>query len=839
MNQYGPNALTEASSESLFSILISQLKSPIVLLLVFAAIASLVFAEYIEAIAILLVILANTFIGFIIEFQAHKSMEALKGLDIAFAKVFRDGGMKEVSSFDLVIGDVVFVESGDIVPADGRIIEATNFEINESPLTGESLPVEKKEVVLDQETPLADQINMVFKGTSVSKGHGKILLVATGNATEIGKIAEMVGAAKQESAPLNKRLEKFSKRLIWLVVLLILPFVFIGFWQDRSLHTMLQTAIALAVAAIPEGLPIVATIALARGMLRLSKQNVIIKKLAAVETLGSASIILTDKTGTLTENKLTVNQVIVPGDEDASLAKEVPTFMQPIQKVAVLCNNAVINHHDELGDPLEIALLYYAKKTLRPSEYNQLLQTKKIGEVPFDSELKMMATAHRFEAEIFTSVKGALEPILNGCAFIVIDDQIKEMTANDRTRYLQLGQQIASKGMKVLGFAYKKTAEMPFDLLDDLIFCGMIGFLDPPRKGIKKAIHTCKNAGIRVVMVTGDQFQTAETISKEVGLVGPNEKIIGIEGKDLAQMNFSRPEDADVISKSHFFSRTTPKQKLDLVSFYQKKGYVVGMTGDGINDAPALKKAEIGVAMGVRGTQVAQQASEMVLKDDSFSSLVTAIEQGRAIYNNVKYFIIYLLSCNLSEIFIVATAAFSNFTIPLLPLQILFLNLVTDVFPALALGMSKGDAYLMKRPPRGLGEPIITEKNWFAILIYALIITASIMGLFFYLFFEKQYTPEHINTMIFFALAFAQLVHPYSLISRRTSFFINSITLNVHVWLAVGFCSLLLMLVYFIPVVAEMLQLIQISTFDWLMVLTTAILPVVVIRGLKYLRLVA
>ena len=744
--QYGPNRLPEVPPPGIFAIFIDQLNSPIVYLLFVASCASFFFKDYTEAVAILLVIVVNAVIGFIMEYQAIRSMEALRKLDLVNVKVFRDGVLSTVNADLLVPGDLIFVESGDIIPADARLIQAIDLEVDESPLTGESIPVEKVTDTLPSDTIEADRINMLFKGTATTKGNGKALVTGIGKDTELGKIAEMVSTSEQEETPLNKKLEGFSKKLIWLVAAITFPFLLVGIWQQREMHLMIETAIALAVAAIPEGLPIVATIALAKGMLNLAKKQVLIKKLAAVETLGSANIVLTDKTGTLTENKLTIHKILVDESTElgtvwsdagknvklnpSQLSKESMDGFRKLLEIATLCNNAVYHERNEieLGDPLEISLLKFAA-AYDPDSYRQLLdKATKEDEIPFDSDSKIMGVLYKTDYGFSVASKGAVESILDHCSQILKDGKVQALTNERKRELLKTSDKIASQGMKVLGYCYKDVAEKEEDFLEDLIFVGITGFLDPPREDIRSSLSECKDAGIKVVMITGDHFETAKEISRQVGLSNSDSEITGIKGRELNEMDLSDPSDKNRLESAVFFSRVTPAQKQNLVNFYQQIGYVVGMTGDGINDAPALKKADIGVAMGIRGTQVAREAADMILKDDSFSSIVVAIRQGRVIYNNVKYFIIYLLSCNLSEIMIVAIAAFSNLVLPLIPLQILFLNLVTDVFPALALGMGKGGPNIMKHPPRLINEPLITKKNWISITAYSMVITLTVFA---------------------------------------------------------------------------------------------------------------
>lgn len=851
---FGHNRLPEAPIPGVLAIFLVQLRSPIVYLLLGASGISFFFKDYTEAVAIFLVIIINAIIGFIMEYQAINSMDALKKLDLSLAKVYREGVLTTINTELIVPGDILYVEAGDIIAADARLIESADLQVDESPLTGESQPVDKNIDPLPLETMEADRTNTLYKGTAVTRGNGKAVVVGTAQNTELGKIAGMAQTAQQEETPLNKRLEHFSKKLVWLVVAIAFPFLIVGIWQHRDMHLMIETAIALAVAAIPEGLPIVATIALARGMLNLAKRQVIIKKLTAVETLGSANIILTDKTGTLTENKLTLHKIRLADGQDYQTqwtdhhnVSLTPGPYHPsgfglkqLMEVSVLCNNATY-HQDgkqDIGDPLEISLLKFVA-SYDQDYYQQLrLTSKKVDEIPFDSDAKIMGTIHQRDGDYLVSAKGAVESVLKNCTHMVEHGEIKKLDDEMKQKVLDDSEKLAAQGMKVLGYGHKVTNQKTEEFLFDLVFVGVTGFLDPPRPDIKQSLAECKNAGIKVVMITGDHFETAKEICRQVGLSDSDQKIIGVRGRNLAEMDLSDGASSKQVEEAAFFSRVTPAQKLDLVRFYQKKGYVVGMTGDGINDAPALKKAEIGIAMGIRGTQVAREAADMVLKDDAFPSLVIAIRQGRTIYNNIKNFIVYLLSCNLSEILIVAIAAFSNLALPLLPLQILFLNLVTDVFPALALGMGKGGPNIMKRPPRQMKEPLITNRDWVSISVYSVVITLIVFAVFVYCLFFLEYNPSLSNTIVFFSLSLAQLLHPLSLVPRSSSIFNNQITRNIHVWLAVIFCMVLIMGVYLVPASNQVLSLAPLSSSDWLLVLYSGVFPVVIIRALKRMKVV-
>ena len=825
---YGRNEMNSQKKTPLLILFLRQFKNSIVLLLFVAAVISALFQDYTEAVAILAVIIINAIIGFILEAQAINSMEALKKMDKLSVVVIRDNKTIEIDARDLVPGDILILESGNLVAADARIMESPHLEANESVLTGESVPVIKDpNVTLDKETILADRVNMVFKGTSITKGNAKAIVTATGLSTEMGLISEMVEQAQKEEIPLNKKLNVFSRKLIWLTVIIIIPFFIVEFLRGNDAHLILETAIALAVAAIPEGLPIVATISLAKGMLRLAKSNVIVKKLAAVETLGETDIIITDKTGTLTENQLIV--------EKTELASE--SSQTTFDLVAILCNNATLNESGEsIGDPVEIALLKYEAEKDNQFMLNTLSQWKEVDEKPFDSTTRYMANLYVSNEGHMVTAKGSPAELLELCPNIESTNGPVPVTDQVLNQWHEKTHQMSAEGLKVLGFAYKRLQSHTEDYDNDLIFLGLVGFLDPPRPEVSESIAACHEAGIKVIMATGDHPETARSIAHQIGLVATGQEAKVLHGKDLLTRDLN--SSSDMIEETQIFSRVTPEQKLNLIDFYQKKGFVIGMTGDGVNDAPALKKADIGIAMGKRGTQVAEEASDMVLQDDSFSAIVEAIKQGRTIFRNIKNFIIYLLSCNLTEIMVVAIAAFSNLSLPLLPLQILFLNLVTDVFPALALGMGEGNPSIMKARSKDPDEAILSTKNWVSIISYSTIMTVCILAVFYYGSVYLKYDEVTSNNIAFFTLAFAQLWHPFNLIGRNDNMLRNEIVSNLHLWMAILFCSILLIATYFVPFMQEILQISNLSQMNWLYIMGASLAPVVIIRIMKKVNLI-
>lgn len=835
IEKYGRNTIQSDKGKQPFKIFLLQFNNLMVYLLLFAAGMSFWFQEYLDATAILVVILVNAAIGFWMELQAQRSMNALKKMASVPSKVFREGKLTEIASEELVPGDLIFVEAGDMITADARIIFATQLSVNESSLTGEALPVEKAASELPEDAPLADRTNMLHKGTFVTNGNTTALVVATGMQTELGKIAHLVQGAGQSATPLEKKLQVFSRKLIYITVALVVLIFIVGMFTHGDYIELLETAIALAVAAIPEGLHIVATLALAQGMMKMAKHNVIVKKLSAVETLGGTTVICTDKTGTLTQNKIEVTDVIT-ADENAEKNKQI------MQEIAVLCNTASIqiseNDIEEIGDPLETGLLKYAHK--RGKNIEELReQFPKINEIPFSSETKIMATLHRTNIGFVVYAKGAAEEILMQCSHILIGSEIQSLNEGTRKQWKEKSEQLAASGLRVIAGALKETPSKDISLTSDLVFAGLYGMMDPPAEDVFDAINECKAAGIKVVMITGDHPATANYIARQLGI---SQNIMPIVGKDMKAASQLSENEKQLWLNTSVFARVTPTHKLDLVTVLQEKGNIVGMTGDGVNDAPALKKADIGIAMGKRGTQVAQEVSDMVLKDDKFSSIVHAIRQGRVIFNNIQEFVIYLLSCNMSELFVVSLAALSNLHFQLIPLQILFINLVTDVLPALALGVSKGSAFVMKNKPRNPAEPLLKTRQWYAVWIYAAIISLCTLGAVFvshfFLHTGERFDPKLCNNILFFTLIVCQLFHVFNMASVKTSFTQSEVFRNKYVWYALALSGLIVLSVFFIPPAREALNVQPLKMEDWLVVIVSASISLLVIQILKRTNLI-
>jgi Ca2+-transporting ATPase len=839
---FGTNIYQIQKEKSIWHILLQQFVSPIVYLLIFAAAVSFFFKDYLDAIAIGAVIFINALIGFLMEMQARSSMHALREMDVIKSKVIREGKVMDIPAEKLTPGDIIMLEAGDVIPADGRLIEANHLQCDESSLTGESLPTVKNTDELTKDVPLGDRINMVFKGASVMNGNGKAVITSISQHTQLGTITSLVESSASTATPLDKKLNALSKKLIWITLGMTLIFATSGIIQGKEWKSILETSIALAVAAIPEGLPIVATIALAYGMLLMAKRNAIVKKLSSVETLGSTSVILTDKTGTLTENKISVEMLSFPEEQvQVKIENNVLRFkngqielskenFEKLILIGTLCNDASVETEKKkaTGDPIEIALLHLTAASEANAETLKN-EYERLNEVPFNSVTKIMGTLHQGPDKNFVAAKGSVEDLLIKCSKVQSGTSITDLTSIEKSNILDESEKMSANGLRVLAFAYKEGTFQDENYLSDLIYVGMIGFLDPPRLDIKETILSCRKAGIRVVMITGDHPLTALNIAKRTGLVEQDEEKV-ITGKDLPAMDKLTEEWKKKILETSVFARTTPKQKLEIEDVYQKAGNIVAMTGDGVNDAPALKKADVGIAMGLRGTAVAKETASIVLKDDSFISIKAAIAHGREIFQNIQKFVIYLVSCNMSEILIVTALGVFVPAATLIPLQILFLNLVTDVFPALALGLGRGDVTVMQRPPRGFKENIISNRDWVVISAYALTLTLSVLVAVLY---TKYYITEDeivLNNIAFITLTFAQLFHVFNMSSLHSKLIVNEITTNKFIWFALLLCVGLLALVFMVPELRLVLKLNVLSPQLWIVAILAGVLPLIGIQ---------
>ncbi len=852
-SRYGLNRMHQAKPRSAGRILMDQFQSMVVLILVAAAALSFVFGEIVDGFAILAAVVVNTIIGFAMEIRAVRSMEALRRMERITARVLRDGKVQEIPADQLVPGDIVEMEGGDIAGADLRLIEASRARVNESILTGESVPVDKQIEPLDRDAPLADRRNMLFKGTALTAGFCRGVVTATGMATEIGRISSLVEEARSEATPLQKRLESLGRMLLWLTLAILAVVAGVGIARGREVFLMIETAIALAVAAIPEGLPIVATIAMARGMLRMARHNALVNRLAAVETLGSTTIICTDKTGTLTENKMTVTRIVLeeadvtvsaePGDSVHFVQGDTPFMPEDhealvlLLETGVLCNNASLGdgpEHRAVGDPLEVALLEVGIKA--GLDHGNLMEHyPERREEPFDPSVRMMATFHETEEHYLVMVKGAPEAVLDASSRVRSHNGVRPMTDDLRKQWDEKDLRMAEQGLRVLAVAMKNADSPDVRPYEDLTLLGLVGMADPPRSGVAEAVERCRSAGMKVVMVTGDHAATARSIARQVGLIERDDQEV-IEGRQIRPAQELSDDERRRFAEARVFARVSPEQKLHLIDIHKQAGEVVAMTGDGVNDAPALKKADIGVAMGIRGSQVAREAADMILKDDAFASIVVAVEEGRVIFNNIRKFVVYLLSANASEILTVFVASLLNWPLPLLPLQILFLNVVNDAFPALALGVGRGGEGIMRQPPRNPREPILTKGRWWSIFGYGGLITAPVLASLWIATSVLGMDSTKAVTVSFLTLAFAQLWHVLNMRDRDSGLVRNEVTANPYVWAALAFCTLLLLGAVYLPGISTVLSLSGPGLTGWAVILAMSLVPLVIGQIIKMIR---
>ena len=833
---HGANTIVSRRRISALVVFAHQFMSPVVYLLATAAGLAFAFGELQEGSAIAAVLAVNALIGFLTELKAARSIEALRALGTRSARVRRDGHTRLVAAEELVPGDIVLIEAGDSIAADLRLIEASNLAADESTLTGESVAVHKHIEAIAADARLTERRSMLFKGTAVTRGSGAGVVTATGLHTELGRVSQLVEEAEAGNSPLEKKLARLSTQLVWATIILAAIIVGVGLRSGDNIFLIVEAAIALAVAAIPEGLPIVATLALARGMWRMARQNALIERLSAVETLGATTVILTDKTGTLTENKMTVRRLWIASGEielegagmvHPATGRQLADDPQVIRllEVAVLCNDATLGHSakDSSGDPMELALLRagHAAGITR----HALVATRPIARKhAFDAGSKMMATVHRHGEEFLFAVKGAPEAVLAVCARAATEHGDIVMDDAARTEWSARVEQLGHHGLRVLACAGKRGARADAAPYDDLTFLGLIALEDPARADVPHAIQDCRRAGIRVVMVTGDHAVTARSIGRAVGLAA--NKVV--EGRHMEKAIAGNH--ADLVEVG-IFARVSPAEKLALVRAYQAAGDVVAMTGDGVNDAPALRQADIGVAMGMRGTDVAREAAAMILLDDAFPTIVKAIREGRVIFGNIRRFVAYLLSCNLSEVLVVGLAILFALPLPILPLQILYLNLVTDVFPAFALAMGEGERDVLERPPRDPKQPIVGRTQWITIVLQSIALTAGTFGALVLARGWLGLDSRSVVTVTFLTLAFAQLWHVFDMRHPRSGLLRNEVTRNPWLWGALALCTVLVAAPPYVAPLAQVLHLAPPSPAMWAIILGMSLAPLIVTQA--------
>jgi len=832
LEKYGLNKIKEGKKISRLAIFLNQFKSFLIIILLIATVISFFLGEIIDAAVILVIVIFNAVFGFIQEYKAEKSIEALKKLTALKTIVIRNDKEKEIPSEEVVPGDIIVIDTGTKIPADARLIEAIELEIQEASLTGESVPSQKDISLLKGKIPLGDQKNIAFSSTIVTRGKGKAVVIKTGMDSEIGKIAKMIEETKEELTPLQKKLDDLGKKIgIAIIIICIFIFILKVITSLKTTPSLLvninesfMVAIALAVAAIPEGLPAVVTISLALGIQRMVKKNALIRKMPSVETLGSTNVICSDKTGTLTKNEMTVRRIFCDGkvievtgqgyepkgkfihsNKDFDAKK-----LELLLRIGVLCNNAELikrkNKWDLIGDPTEGSLLVTAgKANISQGKLNKAYP--RIKEIPFSSEEKMMTTINKVSNKKIAHIKGAPDIILKKCNKIYENGKTRALTSKDKKYILEINESFASDSLRVLGFAYKPVKEKYTE--KELIFVGLQGMIDPPRQEVKDSILKCKEAGIRVIMITGDHQGTAVAIAKELGIEGDatsGEKLDSISDKDFRNL----------IEKISIYARVNPEHKIRIVDALKKKGNIVAMTGDGVNDAPALKKADIGVSMGITGTDVAKEASDMVLTDDNFSSIVNAVEEGRGIYANIKKFFAFLISGNIGEVMIIFLAIVFGWPLPLTAIQILLINLVTDGLPAIALGADPFEPNAMQSKPRDKKEPIHKNLNHF-IFYYPIIMITVCLGLFYYTYTTSGNLAKA-QTIAFLTIAMFELYQAFASRSTKFSSFKVGIFKNKFLVGAVLISLFILIAVTYVPFLQPLFDTFPVTIIEFLVV---------------------
>ncbi len=826
----------------MIKLFIKQFTDFLVVILIISAVISYFVGSALDAFAILAIVIINAIFGFVQEYKGEKVIEALKKIVKTDLKVvLRDGKKTQVSSRELVPGDVMFLEQGDRIPADIRLTEVANLQVDESILTGESTPVIKELKVLQEKMPVAERKNMLFSGTVITYGRCTGVVVDTAMNTEMAKIAKLI-EEKEEETPLQKRLGHFGKQLGIAIIIISGVVTVIGFFNGRPLLDMFITGVALAVAAIPEGLPAVMTVTLGIGLHRMAKKNALIRRLAAVETLGSTTVICADKTGTLTKNEMTVKKIFLNGATiDVSGQGFVPDgkfflgkteikndrSLNLLLSIGALCNDATLQDHEGwrvIGDPTEGALIVVAQKSFNPENLGK--QNPRVNEVPFDTTRKRMTTVNKTKDGLIAYTKGAPEGVLVVCNRVYRDGRISVLTESEKKKILDENQKLAEQALRVLGFAYKELGEK-YDIKkveDGLIFVGLMGMIDPPRAEVKPAMDVCKEAGIKVVMITGDHKATAMAIAKELGMSG--EALTGVELDEMNDENLER-----IVENISIYARVTPEHKVRIVNAFNKKGHIVAMTGDGVNDAPALKKAQIGIAMGLKGSDVAKEASDMVLADDNFASIVHAIREGRIIYDNIRKFITYLLSSNSAEILIMFIGSFLTPYLPMIAVQLLWLNLLTDGLPALALGFEPPDPDIMKRKPRNPKEQIITKESIKFIIVVGILM--AFVGLWNFIF-ELSNGVKKAQTIAFTALVMAEMFNALNSKSLKYSVFKVGLFSNKKLLLAIASSVVLQLAVVYLPQLQVLFGTVPLDLSDWTDVLIVSSIVLIAVEIWKF-----
>ena len=858
LEKFGPNVIESSNKKSLAKKIIEQIADPMVILLVLASIVSAFTGDTVEAVIIIAIVVINAIMSIIQEGRAEDSVAALQKMSSPEATIIRDGGRKKVKAEELVPGDIVIIETGDIIPADMRLLESSNLQIDESSLTGESVAVEKdSSVEFDSEVGIGDRDNFAFSSSIVTYGHGKGLVTATGSETEIGKIATSLESVEAKDTPLQKQLKKLSKLLAILVVIVcILVFVVGYFRSNMDMLENFMVAVSLAVAAIPEGLTAVVTIVLSIGMNRMAERKAIVKNLLSVETLGSTTVICSDKTGTLTQNEMTITKVYTNGDEfevegsgyepkgDIRDSKgEVINDNDQIKllmTIASLCNDAnLIRENDTYkitGDPTEGAMLTFSEKwNINQENLNE--KHPRLEEIPFDSTRKMMTTFHEMDGKNYGYTKGAPDVVIDKCSKTLVNGEIVDFTDDLKKKALEVNTSLASQALRVMAYSFKPMETLDTEITSeniehDMVFVGLTGMIDPPRPEAKAAVKECHASGIDVVMITGDYFETALAIAKELGIATSRDQ--AMQGSDLNDK--TEAEIREIVKTKRIFARVSPENKVQLVKALQQNGEIVAMTGDGVNDAPAIKNADIGISMGITGTDVAKDTADMILVDDNFATIVNAVEEGRVIFSNIKKFVSFLLSCNIAEVLIVFLSILFGLPSPLTPIQLLWLNLVTDAFPALALGVEPAEPGIMKEDPRDPNSSIISGRTKTDLIAQSIYITIAVLAS--YIIGLKLIFPDSIegaHTMVFATLITSELLRAFSIRSSKFTLKELGFTSNPQLIKATLLSFALLLVVMYVPILRELFEVVF-FTWEWIPVLILALIPLVLGEVAKVVR---
>ena len=828
LEKYGINEIESKKRKTIIEMIVEQLKDRMILILLLASILSFLLGEYAEGVVILIIIFINALISIIQEKKALDAIEALRNMNAHYTTVIRSGKKKSILTKNVVVGDIVYLEDGNIVPADMRLIEENGLKVDESSLTGESVPVEKDaKSILDESTTLADRTNMVYSSTIIAYGTALGIVTATAKDTEVGSIATMLEDTDSIDTPLKRKLNKVGEILSIIGVVVAILIFIIGILYGRDFIGVLMVAISLAISVIPEGLPATATIVMALGVSRMAKKNALVKKLPAVEALGSATVICSDKTGTLTLNKMTVTKSVLY--TDIINKSTVNNYNDEMIYCACLCNNAYLDKDKVIGDPTEGCLLSYAID--KGYDIKKIKDNKVLFQEPFDSIRKRMSVVVKDKKDYLLYSKGAPEELIDVCSYAIVDDKKIKLTEKDKEAVKEYCVTLSSEGLRLLGFASKNISSLPHEgekIEEDLTFIGIMGIIDPPREEVKHAISTCHEAGIKVIMITGDHKLTATSIAKDLGIYKKGDLVV--DGEELSKMSDLKLR--NTIKNISVFARVTPKDKLRIVNALKKNKEIVAMTGDGVNDAPALKKADIGVAMGITGTDVAKDAAAMILLDDNFTTIEAAVKEGRRVYRNIQKVIQYLLAGNIAEVLTIFTSMLFNLPSPLLAVHILFINLVTDTLPSLALGIDPVSPNVMKHKP--VKEGSLFEKGLvFRIGFYGIFL--AIITLIAYLIGSND-SYDVGMTMAFTVLCLSQIFHSLNQSSSITSLFSKDYPRNKMLFLSMVGSILFLVIVLFITPIREFFSLSVLSGNEWLIVILLSLSPILIVEILKAIK---